>query len=881
MLFILKLINIIFVKNFISEIIKMEKEYSPKKIEPFVQEYWKKNKTFQVNENSKKEKYYCLPMLPYPSGKLHMGHVRNYTISDVIARYQRMLGKNVLQPMGWDAFGLPAEEAAIKNDTPPLYWTEKNIKHMKKQLQLLGFGYDWSREITTCKPEYYRWEQWFFTELYKKKLVYKKNSLVNWCSYDKTVLANEQVIDGCCWRCQNKITIKKIPQWFVKIRSYAESLYQDLNKLTHWPENVKNMQRNWIGRIEGFEITLKVFNASEKLKTFTDRLDTIMGVTYIAISPCHQLSIDLSKKNESIKKFIKKYEYISKEEKEKIKYKGINTNIFVIHPITEKKIPIWIANFTTQEHGTNSVLSTPAHNENHWNFAIKNNLKVKYVILNPNNKEIKPYCSYMNIKGILFNSKEFNGLNFQQSTEKIKKTLLQKKILKNKINYKLQDWCVSRQRYWGAPIPMATLQNGDIIPISKEKLPVLLPEIDKKNHLLKQPINPNSKWAKIFIKKQKAIRETDTFDTFIESSWYYVRYTCPHFNTGMIDPIASKYWLPVDQYIGGIEHATMHLMYFRFFHKLLRDFKLVDFDEPVKNLLCQGMVLSDAFYEIDENSQKNWIHSSSVLIKRNLKGEIIKSYNKQGKDLFYAGMIKMSKSRNNGIEPELIIKNYGADTIRLFIMFAAPVEASLEWKESGIKGIHRFLKKLWLLAYNYINLKNKHEKIDFNFLNDKQNELLCQLRKTITKVSDDISRRQTFNTAISAIMELVNKLIKAPMQEKQDQSIMRESLICIIKMLYPFTPHFCFVVWKYFCKNSSIEDQKWPIFKTKTLSNKYNIIVIQINGKKRCTIKISNNLNKEEIFLHAKNQTIIKKYLQNINIKKIIYIQNKIINFVI
>jgi leucyl-tRNA synthetase len=859
----------------------MEKEYSPKTIEFHVQEYWKKNKTFQVNENSKKEKYYCLPMLPYPSGKLHMGHVRNYTISDVLARYQRMLGKNVLQPMGWDAFGLPAEEAAIKNNTLPLYWTIKNIKYMKKQLQSLGFSYDWSREITTCKPEYYRWEQWFFTKLYKKKLVYKKNSLVNWCSYDQTVLANEQVIDGCCWRCQNKIKIKKIPQWFIKIRNYAESLYQDLNTLTHWPENVKNMQRNWIGRIKGFEITLKIINTCQKLKIFTDRLDLIMGVTYISISPCHQLSLNLSRKDKNIKNFIKKYQYISEEEREKVKYEGIHTNIFVIHPITEEKIPIWIANFTIKTHGTNAVFSIPAHNENHWHFAIKNNLEIKYVILNPNHTQTKSYHSYMEIKGTLFNSREFDGLNSQESTEKIKQILFQKEILKNKINYKLQDWCVSRQRYWGAPIPMAQSQNGEIIPIPEEELPVILPEIKKNSDSLKQLIDPQSEWAQIFIKNKKAIRETDTFDTFIESSWYYARYTCPHFNTGMIDPIAAKYWLPVDQYIGGIEHAIMHLMYFRFFHKLLRDFKLVNFDEPVKNLLCQGMVLAEAFYEIDEKSQKNWIHSSSVLIKRNLKGEIIKSYNKQGKDLFYAGMIKMSKSKNNGIEPELMIKYYGADTIRLFIMFAAPVESSLEWKESGVKGIHRFLKKLWILTYNYINLKNTHKKIDFNVLNEPQNELLYQLHKTIAKVSDDINRRQTFNTAISAIMELVNQLIKAPMKEEQDKSIMRESLICIIKMLYPFTPHFCFVVWKYFDKNSSIDDQKWPIFKKSILVNKENIIVVQINGKKRCTIKVAHNLNKEEIFLHAKKQTIIKKILKNINIKKTIYISNKIINFVI
>jgi len=859
----------------------MEKEYSPKKIEPYVQEYWKKNKTFQVKENSTKEKYYCLPMLPYPSGKLHMGHVRNYTISDVIARYQRMLGKNVLQPMGWDAFGLPAEEAAIKNNTDPFSWTKKNIKYMKKQLQSLGFSYDWSREITTCKPEYYRWEQWFFTKLYERKLVYKKNSLVNWCSYDQTVLANEQVIDGCCWRCQNKIIIKEIPQWFIKIRDYAELLYQDLKKLTYWPENVKNMQRNWIGRVKGFQIILNIFNTSEKLKLFTHRLDLIMGVTYVSISICHILSEKLSKKNKKIEKFIKKYKYISQEEFQKVKYIGINTNLFVIHPITEKKIPIWITNFTIKEYGTDAVLSVPAHNEHDWYFSIKNNLEIKYVILQSNNENINSYNSFMDIKGTLFNSKEFNGLDFKKSTEKIKTILLQKKILEKKIHYKLQDWCISRQRYWGAPIPMAKLKNKEIIPIPEDKLPVVLPNIEKNIHLLQKPINPNSDWAKIFINSKRATRETDTFDTFMESSWYYARYTCPNFNTGMIDPIASKYWLPVDQYIGGIEHATMHLMYFRFYHKLLRDFKLVDFDEPVKNLLCQGMVLSEAFYEIDKNSKRNWFHSSSVSIKRNSKGEIIKSFDKKGRELVYAGMIKMSKSKNNGIEPELIIQRYGADTIRLFIMFAAPVESSLEWKESGVKGIYRFLKKLWKLTFNYIDIQKTHSKMNFDFLNNEQIKLRYQLHKTISKVSDDISRRKTFNTAISAIMELVNQLMKSSMKEEQDKSIMRESLICVIKMLYPFTPHFCFYIWNHLHTNTSIDEEQWPLFKKDIILQKDYIIVAQINGKKRCTIKISNNFSKEEIFLYVQKEPIIKKYLKNVSIKKIIYIPNKIINFVI
>lgn len=859
----------------------MKKEYLPKKIESYVQKYWKKNKTFEVFEDITKEKYYCLPMLPYPSGKLHMGHVRNYTISDVISRYQRMLGKNVLQPMGWDAFGLPAEEAAIKHNITPTSWTNKNIKYMKKQLQLLGFSYDWSREITTCKPEYYKWEQWFFTQLYEKKLVYKKNSFVNWCSYDNTVLANEQVIEGCCWRCQNKVIKKKIPQWFLKIRNYAESLYQDLNKLVNWPENVKNMQRNWIGRIKGFEITLNIFNSSKKLKTFIDRLDLIMGVTYISISSCHMFSIELSKKNKKIKKFIKKYEYPSYSETKKEKYAGINTNMFAIHPFTKEKIPIWITNFTIKEYGINAMLSIPGHSKHHSNFAMKYNLKIKYVILNSNDQNNHSNVSFLDKKGILFNSGEFNGLNSQNSIEKIKNILFKKNILENKIHYKLQDWCISRQRYWGTPIPMAKLNNGEIIPIPKNQLPVLLPVIRKNNNSLRKTIDPSSKWAKISINNQNATRETDTFDTFMESSWYYARYTCPDFKEGMIDLTASNYWLPVDQYIGGIEHATMHLIYFRFYHKLLRDFKLVSSNEPVNNLLCQGMVLSEAFYEIGKNSERNWINSSLVLKKRNSKGEIINSYTKKGKKVIYAGMIKMSKSKNNGIEPESIIQDYGADTIRLFIMFAAPIESSLEWKESGVQGIHRFLKKLWTLIYNYIKVKNTHSHMCFYSLNKQQKELQYQLHKTIAKVSDDIDRRKTFNTAIASIMKLVNKLVNAPIEKEQDKSIMRECLIAIIKMLYPFTPHFSFIAWQLLYKKTIIDNEKWPIYDKEILLKSRNIIIIQINGKKRCTLKVNDSFNKQEIIIQAKKQEIIRKYLKNILIKKIIYIPNKIINFVI
>ncbi|UPT14780.1 leucine--tRNA ligase [Buchnera aphidicola] len=862
----------------------MEQEYCPKNIEKYVQKYWKDNKTFHVYEDNTKEKYYCLPMLPYPSGRLHMGHVRNYTISDVIARYQRMLGKNVLQPIGWDAFGLPAEEAAIKNNIEPSSWTYKNIAYMKKQLELLGFSYDWDREITTCNPEYYKWEQWFFIQLYKKKLVYKKNSFINWCPHDKTVLANEQVINGCCWRCQSTIEIKKIPQWFIKIRHYAESLYKDLDQLKNWPEKVKNMQKNWIGRSKGFEIFFNIQNTNKKIKIFTTRIDTIMGVTYIAISPFNKFSIYLSKKNKTLKQFIEKQNNanFSREEIEKIKFQGINTNMFAVHPITQKKIPIWIANFVINGYGSGAVMSVPGHNENDWNFAIKNNLKIKYVIQKSTKKNIKLVeKKFFPEKGKLINSREFDQLNYDDATKQIKKKLSEEKKIKTKIVYKLQDWCISRQRYWGAPIPMATLNNGKIVPIPEQDLPVLLPENKKDFNLLNNPSNNQSSYYNTSVNHQNAIREKDTFDTFMESSWYYARYTCPHFKKGMINPLASKYWLPVDQYIGGIEHAIMHLMYFRFYHKLLRDFKLVPFDEPVKNLICQGMVLSEAFYQIGKNNERNWIHKSNVNIQKNIKGEIVKAQDKMGKEIIYAGMIKMSKSKNNGIEPELIINNYGADTIRLFIMFAAPVEASLEWSESGLKGVYRFLKKLWKLSFDYIQTKHKYRNINFNLLSKKQKNMCHILHKTIYQVSDDISRRQSFNTAIAKIMELVNILRKFKLESEEDKCIMKDSLISITKMLYPFTPHLCFMIWKNLNKSFLIDHEKWPIFQKNFLLKINDILVVQINGRKKLTIEIPDNLIKKEIISYVKNSSLLQKKLENKNIKKIIYIPKKIINFVI
>lgn len=853
----------------------MKEKYSPNELELYVQNYWDVNKTFEVTDKSNKEKYYCLSMLPYPSGNLHMGHVRNYTIGDVISRYQRMLGKNVLQPMGWDAFGLPAERAAINNNMSPSEWTFNNIKCMKKELKSLGFSYDWSRELTTCKPEYYQWEQWFFIKLYKKGLVYKKKSDVNWCPQDKTVLANEQVIDNRCWRCDSNIEKITIPQWFLKITDYAEELLNDIDKL-NWPEQVKKMQKNWIGRSEGIEIIFEIFNNSQKIYIYTTRVDTIMGVTYIAIAINHPLIKTLSK-NHNIKNFITQCraakvseEYISTMEK-----KGMFSGLYAIHPFSKEKIPIWIANFVLMEYGTGAIMSVPAHDYRDWEFAKKYNLPIKAVILSlDGNQPCIDTLPTLN-KGILFNSGEFNDLNYKKAIIQITQSIMNKRIGSKKIYYRLRDWCISRQRYWGAPIPILNMNDGTIQTVSEDELPVLLPENTTELNLKWQSVNMHN--------GQTVLRETDTFDTFMESSWYYARYTCVNYKNGMIDPISANYWLPVDQYIGGIEHAIMHLMYFRFYHKLLRDSGLVKCDEPAIKLLCQGMVLAETFYYIGKDGNKNWISPLNVKKICNNKGDAIKYIDHKGNELRYDGMKKMSKSMNNGINPKLIIEKYGADTVRLFIMFSAPVEMNLEWKQSGIDGAYRFLKRFWSLVYSHKS-KGKTMQLDIMNLTLDQKILRREVHKTIIKVSDDIGRRQNFNTAIANIMQLVNKLKNASQETAQDRALMQESLMIVIRLLYPFTPHICFVLWQLLNDDqtiTTIDSTYWPNADMNAIQEDTMLIVVQINGKTRVKINIISNANQDQVKQHVLHDTSVKKYLQTKTIHKIIYIPKKLINLVV
>ncbi|MDU4395868.1 MAG: leucine--tRNA ligase [Haemophilus parainfluenzae] len=859
----------------------MQQHYRPDLIEPAVQQYWAENKVFKAIKDTSKEKYYCLSMFPYPSGRLHMGHVRNYTIGDVVSRYQRMNGKNVLQPIGWDAFGLPAEGAAIKNKTAPAKWTYENIEYMKKQLKMLGFGYDWDREIATCRPEYYKWEQWFFTELYKKGLVYKKTSTVNWCPNDETVLANEQVHEGCCWRCDTPVEQKEIPQWFIKITDYAEQLLGGLDQLPQWPDMVKTMQRNWIGRSEGVEITFDVADTAEKVAVYTTRPDTFYGVSYLGIAAAHPLAELAAEKNPQLAEFIReaKNAKVAEADLATMEKKGMATGLFAIHPLTSEKLPIWVANFVLMHYGTGAVMAVPAHDQRDFEFAQKYGLPIKQVIAPLADEEIDLTKQAFVEHGKLVNSAEFDGLDFDAAFNGIADKLEKLGVGKRQVNYRLRDWGVSRQRYWGAPIPMLTLPNGETVPAPIEDLPIILPE-DVVMDGVKSPIKADPNWAKTTFNGEPALKETDTFDTFMESSWYYARYTSPSYAEGMLDKEEANYWLPVDQYIGGIEHATMHLLYFRFFHKLLRDAGFVTSDEPAQKLLCQGMVLADAFYYTSPTNERIWVSPTQVTLERDEKGRIIKATDPEGRELVHTGMTKMSKSKNNGIDPQEMVEKYGADTVRLFMMFASPAEMTLEWQESGVEGAKRFLGRVWNLVYEYSQNPAKTA-LDVIALSADQKALRRDVHKTIAKVSDDIGRRQTFNTAIAAVMELMNKLTRAPLESEQDRAVMAEALSAVVRMLYPITPHICFELWKALGNESNIDHAEWVKADEAAMVEDEKLIVVQVNGKVRGKVTVAADADEETVKTVAFADENVKKFTDNTQIVKVIYVPGKLLNVVV
>ena len=813
----------------------MNQEYNPEQIELNAQTRWASEETYKASPDSTLEKFYCLAMFPYPSGKLHMGHVRNYTIADVIARYQRMQGKNVLQPMGWDAFGLPAENAAIANQVPPADWTLDNIAEMRAQLSRLGFAYDWTREVTTCQPDYYRWEQWFFTRLLERGLAYKKEAEVNWCENDQTVLANEQVVDGKCWRCDNPVERKAISQWFIRITAYAQELLDDLDSLTDWPEQVVAMQRNWIGRSEGATVRFPR-DDGEAIEVYTTRPDTLMGVTYLAVAPQHPLAIEAAANNPELATFIEQLGHIKVAEADMatLEKQGMDTGLTVSHPLTGKPLPLWVANFVLMGYGSGAVMSVPGHDQRDWEFATKYGLSIVQVIDDVEDLPADITRAAYTEKGCLINSGEFDGLNFTEAFAAIVERLAEHDLGESTVNFRLRDWGVSRQRYWGAPIPVINCKTCGSVPVPADDLPVVLPT-DVALEGVGSPLNKLDSFTKTNCPRcgQAAARETDTFDTFMESSWYYARYASAGNNNVMLDDEAN-YWLEVDQYVGGIEHAILHLLYARFFHKLLRDEGLVTSDEPFKRLLTQGMVLKDG--------------------------------------------TKMSKSRGNTVDPQKLIDRYGADTVRLFSMFAAPPEQSLEWSDSGVEGANRFLRRLWRMVSEHIG-RGPVADIKISELDKAQKNLRRKTHETIGKVDDDYGRRQTFNTAIAAVMELCNEVSKLDTSSANGLAVEREALQAALLLLCPIVPHATEHLWRELCGEDIIL-ARWPLVDSAALSRDELEIVVQVNGKVRAKLSVAVDADKETLEAAALAEENVIRFIEEKTVRKVIVVPGKLVNVV-
>ncbi|EGG92979.1 Leucyl-tRNA synthetase [gamma proteobacterium IMCC1989] len=864
----------------------MEEQYHPQSIEANAQTYWQENRCFEVTEDPNKEKFYCLAMFPYPSGKLHMGHVRNYTITDVISRFQRMLGKNVLHPMGWDAFGLPAENAAIQNNTAPAKWTYSNIDYMKEQLNSLGFGFDWNRELATCQPSYYKWEQWFFTRLYEKGLVYKKMSTVNWDPVDQTVLANEQVIDGKGWRSGATVERKEIPQWFIKITDYADELLTSLDDLPDWPEQVKTMQRNWIGKSKGVEITFDLSTQIAGVNSFdvyTTRPDTLMGVTYVSIAAEHPIALELAQNNPELKQFIAecKKQSTAEADMSALEKRGIDTGLTAIHPLSGKTVAVWVANYVLMDYGSGAVMAVPAHDERDFEFAQKFGLPIVQVI-EPADAEQSidiSQAAYTD-KGVCVNSKEFDGLNFQAAFDEISAKLASLGKGKVTTNYRLRDWGVSRQRYWGTPIPMFNLPEGGEIPVPMDKLPILLPE-DVIMDGVNSPIKSDIEWRKTEHNGLSVEHETDTFDTFMESSWYYARYTSSNLNDAMLDPDKANYWLPVDQYVGGIEHAILHLLYARFFHKLMRDEGLVDCNEPFKSLLCQGMVLAETYYRKNADGSTTWFNPTEVTLEKDDKGKpTAAKLTATGELVEIGGTTKMSKSKNNGVDPQTAVNLYGADTVRLFTMFAAPPTQTLEWSDSGVEGASRFLRRLWKTTHGHIEAGTPAA-LNTEKLDQTQQDLRRKTHETIAKVTDDYAVRQQFNTAIAAVMELLNEVSRnADRSSPETLAVEREAIEAAIRLLTPVAPHIGHSLWLALGHTDNIIDQPWPLVDEAALVKASVTVVLQVNGKVRAKIDVANGLTKDELEAAALDNDSVKKFTDGNTIRKVIVIPNKLVNIV-
>ncbi|WP_409278605.1 leucine--tRNA ligase [Pseudomonas defluvii] len=866
----------------------MHELYQPREIEAAAQSFWDEQKSFEVSEQPGKDTFYCLSMFPYPSGKLHMGHVRNYTIGDVIARYQRMQGKNVLQPMGWDAFGMPAENAAMKNNVAPAKWTYENIEYMKTQLKSLGLAFDWSREVTTCKPDYYRWEQWLFTRLFEKGVIYRKNGTVNWDPADQTVLANEQVIDGRGWRSGALIEKREIPMYYFKITDYADELLESLDELPGWPEQVKTMQRNWIGKSRGMEVQFPFDKASighdGTLKVFTTRPDTLMGATYVAVAAEHPLATQAAQGNPALQAFIDECKSGSVAEADVAtqEKKGMPTSLFVEHPLTGEKLPVWVANYVLMHYGDGAVMAVPAHDERDFEFAHKYNLPVKTVVRTRAGDVVgTEWDAAYGEHGQLINSAEFDGLDFAGAFDAIEAALIKKELGKSRTQFRLRDWGISRQRYWGCPIPIIHCPSCGDVPVPEDQLPVVLPEDvvpdGAGSPLARMPEFYNCSCPKC---GAAAKRETDTMDTFVESSWYFARYASPNYEGGMVDKQAANHWLPVDQYIGGIEHAILHLLYARFFHKLMRDEGLVSSNEPFKNLLTQGMVVAETYYRTASNGGKDWFNPADVEVERDAKAKIIGARLKtDGLPVEIGGTEKMSKSKNNGVDPQAMIEAYGADTCRLFMMFASPPDMSLEWSDSGVEGSNRFLRRVWRLAQSHV-AQGLPGALDVAALDDAQKAVRRSIHSAIKQASQDVGQYHKFNTAIAQVMTLMNVLEKAPQATAQDRALIQEGLETVTLLLAPITPHISHELWKQLGHEGAVIDAGWPAVDESALVQDSLQLVIQVNGKLRGQIEMPVGASREDIEAAARSNENVLRFTEGLTIRKVIVVPGKLVNIV-
>ncbi len=868
----------------------MHEQYSPRDIEAAAQSHWNEQKSFVVSEQPGKETYYCLSMFPYPSGKLHMGHVRNYTIGDVIARYQRMQGKNVLQPMGWDAFGMPAENAAMKNKVAPAKWTYENIDYMKSQLKSLGLAIDWTREVTTCKPDYYRWEQWLFTKLFEKGVIYRKNGTVNWDPVDQTVLANEQVIDGRGWRSGALIEKREIPMYYFRITAYAEELLSSLDELTGWPEQVKTMQRNWIGKSFGADIVFDYDVASigidGQLKVYSTRPDTLMGATYVAVAAEHPLAQRAAEANPAIAAFIAecKAGSVAEADMATMEKKGVATGQFVIHPLTGDKLPVFVANYVLWGYGEGAVMAVPAHDERDFEFANKYGLPIQQVYAG----EGKDYSTaewqawYGDKEGLTtINSGKYDGKGFTEAFDAIVADLEAGAHGARKTQFRLRDWGISRQRYWGCPIPIIHCDSCGDVPVPEDQLPVVLPE-DVVPDGAGSPLAKMPEFYECTCPKcgSAAKRETDTMDTFVESSWYYARYASPAYTQGMVDPAAANHWLPVDQYIGGIEHAILHLLYARFFHKLMRDEGLVTSNEPFKNLLTQGMVVAETYYRTLENGGKDWFNPADVEVERDAKAKVIGAKLKSdGLPVEIGGTEKMSKSKNNGVDPQAMIDAYGADTCRLFMMFASPPDMSCEWSDAGIEGANRFLRRVWRLAHSHVSA-GLPGALDVASLSDEQKAVRRAIHLAIKQASNDVGQHHKFNTAVAQVMTLMNVLEKAASASEQDRALLQEGLETVAMLLAPITPHICHELWQQLGKADAIIDAQWPQVDESALVQDSLTLVIQVNGKLRGQIEVPASASREEVEAAARANENVQRFTEGVTIRKVIVVPGKLVNIV-